>query len=446
MFCPKCGAESQAAAGFCWKCGAKLPTGQDRPTATAPAGGEVGSGAPAAPALRVPRRLKADQYDHPLDRAALHQLRKLAPVVALVKLMIQNWDEPMVRANLLGQSIRVGPKQFPDIHELVRECAEILDIPEPEVFIKQDPYFNAMTFGVQRPFIILHSSLVDAFTHEELRSIIGHEMGHIKSEHVLYLNAVYFLTQQAARLAQTLFGIGALVALPARAALINWQRQAEFTADRAGVICVQNADTAVRAMAKLVLGSRQLAERLNIDDFLRQGDQRDSHYSRIAEGLQDHPLVGNRVREMVAFFDSEQYRSVFAGARWLGDTAAVEDAAAAGTTAGTPPREADRVELAAAAVRRGLVVLQEQGLTPRGVMSQLAGDARELEQAISDFELAAVLDPEGEQGIAGAFYSGVALIYLGQIKQARAVLEELRHKHPDHELGRQAHDILRRLA
>lgn len=439
MFCPKCGAESRGDAGFCWKCGAPMPAAPDE----APSAGEAAQ--PKRLQLLVPRALKADQYDHPLDRSALAQVRKLAPVVTLVKLMIQNWDEPMVRANLLGQSVRVGPNQFADIHAIVRECAEILDIPEPDVFIKQDPYFNAMTFGVSRPFIILHSSLVDAFSPDELRSVIGHEMGHIKSQHVLYLSAVFFLTQQAARLAQMLFGIGALVAMPARAALTNWQRQAEFTADRAGIICVQDVNICIKSMAKLVLGSRQLADRLNLPDFMQQGDQA-NNYARLVEGLQDHPLVGNRVREMGVFFTSDQYRSIFAAARQLGAAPEETGGEADGAGIGAPVVEADRGELAAAAVRRGLVVLNEQGLTPRGILSHISGDARELEQAMNEFELASVLDPEGENGIAGSFYSGVALIYLGQIKQARAVLEELRKRHPSHDLARQASDVLRRLA
>lgn len=409
--------------------------------------------------MLVPPALRADQYDHPLDRAALANLRRLAPVVSLVKLMIQNWDEPLVRAELLGQSVRVGPQQFPDLHALVRDCAAILHVPEPEVFIKQNPYLNAMTFGVNRPFIILHSSVVDTFTEDELRSIIGHELGHIKSEHVLYLSAVYFLTQQAARLAQSLFGIGALVALPARAALTNWQRQAEYTADRAGLICAQDVTVAARAMVKLALGSRQLAERLNIDDFLQQSaDESGSGYSRLVEGLQDHPLIANRVRELSSFFRSDQYRAIFAGARPLGAApravateagaagAGDADRAPAGEPAGEPPGEASRSDLAAAAVRRGLAVLNEQGLTPRGIISHLAGDLRELERALNDFELAAVLDPDGEHGIAGAFYGGIALIYLGRVKQARAALEELRRKHPDHQLAHQAAAVLRRLA
>lgn len=456
MFCPMCGAEPQPGARFCWKCGASLPPVQAHETGTSTAAnGE-------AQRLLVPVALRADLYDHPLDRAALASLRRLAPAVSLVKLMIQNWDEPLVRAELLGQSVRVGPQQFPDLHGMVRECAEILHIPEPEVFIKQNPYLNAMTFGVNRPFVILHSSVVDAFTPDELRSIIGHELGHIKSEHVLYLSAVYFLTQQAARLAQSLFGIGALVALPARAALTNWQRQAEYTADRAGLLCVQDVAVAVRAMVKLALGSRQLAERLNIDDFLRQSaDESGSGYSRLVEGLQDHPLIVNRVRELGSFFRSEQYETIFKGARPLGaapTTAGGGDVTGAIGSGDAPTGElarrltgeasgeASRSALAEAAVRRGLAVLNEQGLTPRGIISQLAGDARELERALSEFELATVLDPDGEHGIAGAFYGGIALIYLGRVKQARAALEELRRKHPDHRLARQAVAVLRRLA
>lgn len=437
MYCPKCGAKEDDQALFCSRCGTRLPTptgAPEQPTVLAPT----------TISRLVPERLTMEQYDHPLDRQALAQVRKLGPVVTIVKLMIQNWDEPMVRANLLGGSVLVSDTQFPEISRIVRDCAAILNMPAPEVFIKQDPYLNAATFGVNRPFIILHSSLVDALTTDELYDVIGHEMGHIKSEHVLYLSAAYFLTQQAARLAQTLFGIGSLITGPARMALIRWQRQSELTADRAGLICAQSIDVSVRAMAKLALGSRTLADKINLDDFMRQGQAESGEtFTRLTESALNHPLVGNRIREMATFFNSDHYRGLMEQAIPLADWRPMAGATA---TAGADPLEGGRDQQAEAALRRGLAILQRQGMTLRGIFGTLTGDQRQLDQALHEFELACVLDPTGETGLAGRYYSGMTLVYLGQVTQARALLTQLREEHPEHHYGQQASAMLKRLA
>ncbi len=201
-----------------------------------------------------PRNLLAYQYEHPDDTRATDLIKTASPVVAAVKAIITNWSEPALKAQLLGNAVRVGPDQYPEIHAIVEECSQILSIEPPEVFIKHSPYFNAATFGVEKPFIILHSALVDGFDQDELHFIIGHEMGHIKSKHVLYLTTAYLLANNALTLGQRFLPIGQLLAIPARAALESWQRSAELTADRAGMISTQDLRIGSMALIKLAVG------------------------------------------------------------------------------------------------------------------------------------------------------------------------------------------------
>ena len=56
---------------------------------------------------------------------------------------------------------------------------------------------NAGTYGTnEESFIVVHSALVDAYTDEELRFVIGHECGHIHNSHVVYLTTLHFLTRR----------------------------------------------------------------------------------------------------------------------------------------------------------------------------------------------------------------------------------------------------------
>ena len=70
---------------------------------------------------------------------------------------------------------------------LHHEACAIFGIEEaPELFVSQTPFLNAQAIGVDKPFIVLNSALVESLNEEELLAVIGHELGHCLSGHVLY--------------------------------------------------------------------------------------------------------------------------------------------------------------------------------------------------------------------------------------------------------------------
>jgi Zn-dependent protease with chaperone function len=231
-------------------------------------------------------------------RAAFERIKPVELAVASTVRMFKSvW-----RNEMLGNSVKVSERQFPRIDALVKHCADTLHIAKPTVYIKNHPQLNAATYGTnEESFILIHSSLIDHFTDEELLTVIGHESGHIHNSHVVYLTALHYLTQMAGMFVRW-------AVQPATIALRAWSRRAEITCDRAGMLCGRDAATAQRALTKLALGSQKLYDEFNIDAFLEQYEEGKEGIGKYMEVFATHPWLPKRVLAMRVFGESEIYR------------------------------------------------------------------------------------------------------------------------------------------
>jgi Zn-dependent protease with chaperone function len=244
----------------------------------------------------------AHAYAYSFDRKTRETLERVKPVELAVAGTVRLFKE-VASSQLLGNAVKVGERQFPRIHNIAAECAKTLGIPTPTVYIVNNPTLNAGTLGTNEDsFIAIHSALVDHYSDEELLTVIGHECGHIHNSHVVYLTALYFLTNLAGVFVKWLVQ-------PALVALNAWNRRAEITSDRAGMLCVKDAVTAERALTKLALGSKKLYEEFNLDAFLDQYEEGKGGAGRLTEVFASHPYLPKRVLAMREFAKSENYRT-----------------------------------------------------------------------------------------------------------------------------------------
>ena len=185
-------------------------------------------------------------YEHPADRSALVALRKLSGFDVLLSKLFGLINERALRLSFLAGAVKVSERQFPHIHALVRDGAYILDLPDvPDCFVIQSPIVNAMAIGKDRPFIVLTTGLVNLNDEEELRFVVGHELGHILSGHAVYRTMLYNLIQLATRVAWMPLGYIGLRAIIW--GLEEWYRKSELSCDRAGVLAGQDADPELAA-------------------------------------------------------------------------------------------------------------------------------------------------------------------------------------------------------
>lgn len=240
-------------------------------------------------------------YAYASDRQVRTGFEKVKPIELAVAASVRMFKS-VGKGQLLGQAVKVSPRQFPRVHGLVGECARTLGIATPTAYIVNSPVLNAATYGTHDDaFILVHSALVDHFSEDELRSVIGHEVGHIHNNHVVYLTALHYLTQMA--------GIFLRWSItPATLGLRAWSRRAEVTCDRAALLCTKDLATAERSLAKLALGSQKLYEELDLEAFLEQHEEGKESIGRLSEVFATHPFLPKRMLALRVFAKSALYR------------------------------------------------------------------------------------------------------------------------------------------
>jgi Zn-dependent protease with chaperone function len=267
--------------------------------------------------------LEIGAFQHPLDRQATENLKRLAGFDTVVAKFIELRYERLFYVFNLANTVRVGPKQFPRLYNMLQECCAILDVAEPELYVFQTPLVNAYTFGHNNPHIVMFTGLMDLMTDDEMMAVVAHELGHIKCGHVLYNTMANSIRDITAIISQLTLGIGGLVLAGIEAALIQWRRRAELSADRAGLLAVQNPMTTISVLMKLAGGSHRLVDELDPEQFLEQArhytEEMDKgmverFYRLIADLYQgNHPFAVERAKELDEWANSAAYQRILSG-------------------------------------------------------------------------------------------------------------------------------------
>lgn len=240
-------------------------------------------------------------YEHPAALTALTAMRRIKGFDMLLRKLSAAISEPVVRMQHLTSAVRVGPRQFRWLHELKAEAAAILDLPdEPELYVRQMGAINACAVGMERPFLVVSIELLDVMEESELRFVLGHELGHVLSGHVLYQTMARILATVGVDALPSVAGLAVSVV---EAALNDWHRKSELSCDRAGLLVAQDTDASMSALAKLTAGSR--AHDINIEEFLEQAAEFELDATGIKNRLykyllpsDSHPILVVRASEL----------------------------------------------------------------------------------------------------------------------------------------------------
>lgn len=256
-------------------------------------------------------------YEHPADRSALVALRKLSGFDTVFKALSGLLPERSLRLLFLSDSVRVGDQQFAHLHDMLRDACYILDLPKvPAMYVTQDPQPNAMCIGLDEPIIVVTTGLVELLDEEEMRAVVGHEVGHALSGHSVYRTILLFLTNLALRVAWIPLGNLAIMAIVT--ALREWFRKSELSADRAGLLVGQDLQASMRGLMKIA-GGNHLHE-MNVDAFLKQaeeyeesGDLRDSVLKILNVLPRSHPFTTVRAAELKKWAASRDHQRIMDG-------------------------------------------------------------------------------------------------------------------------------------
>jgi Zn-dependent protease with chaperone function len=253
--------------------------------------------------------LRADHFRHPLDLQATANLKRLPGFDVAIRALLGPLAEQVFYLENIASSVLVGEQQLPDLYHLLLEACKVLDLEPPQLYIRQHPVPNAYTFAMRgkKPFIVMHTSLIDLLTPAEIQAVIAHELGHLKCDHGVYLTLANILVQVGGGLAQGL-----------QAQLLEWVRCAEFTCDRAALLATQDPRTVASVLMKLSGGSPKLAAQLNLDAFLEQARAYDDiSNNQLGEMLKQamteqltHPVPVLRAREIDRWASGKDYQAL----------------------------------------------------------------------------------------------------------------------------------------
>lgn len=271
--------------------------------------------------------ISSEAFRHPLDRQAEEALRSLPGFDLIARKFVEFVYERPQLIYLMGNNIQVGPRQYSTIYQMFRECVRDLDIyPEPALFISQNPQANSYALGQENPYIVVNTGILDLLNEAEIRTVLAHELGHIKCGHTILIQMAMWAMSAASTIGELTFGLGNLVTQALIFAFFEWRRKAELSADRAALLVMDDLNTVISTMMKISGGSNKYAHECSLQEFIQQSEKYqtldDNRLNQVykflmyngAQGMMmSHPFPVDRVHYLRTWAGSEEYQQIKQG-------------------------------------------------------------------------------------------------------------------------------------
>jgi len=263
--------------------------------------------------------LHPSEYEHPLDRKALQALEGTPGLESLTRKLFKHGVERDLRLQYTGSYIKVNERSFSEVYDILVDVCNTLHVKKiPDLYISWDYSINGFTAGSENPIIGLTSGAIDLLTDNELRYVLGHEVGHIKSGHMLYQTMAEVIPIIGDILGTATLGIGGIIGTGLQLALLYWWRMSEFTADRAGLLACQDENSVINALIKMAGAPKKFFDRIERDAFLEQAREfRDYDYDsldKVGKALlvmdNTHPWTVMRASEILEWIESGAYSEI----------------------------------------------------------------------------------------------------------------------------------------
>lgn len=264
----------------------------------------------------------ASDFLHPLDFSARQRLEAIPKIRQVTEKYMEFVTDRRQRQFLLSHSIRLGPRQCPQIYRLLPPICDAFGIPEPELYLSPGSP-NAETRGHSKTFIIIFNQLLEDLAEDEIQAVLAHECGHIIAEHVLYRQMASMLfgaSDLAVPLNPAQQVLTVLVKSGLQTALYDWYRKSELTADRAAAVFMGTPEPMQRALFHIIGVPKWMPGEFSYSEFASQAQEFDEitveaskwdrYLSRRLETDSTHPFPALRMRELITWSESEAYHQL----------------------------------------------------------------------------------------------------------------------------------------
>jgi Zn-dependent protease with chaperone function len=229
---------------------------------------------------------------------ARRMLNTARPVTIAIEATGRRWKSS-ARDRLLGDATLVTDQSYSALYKAGRRSAMALGMPCPPIYAVPDTSeMDARVLGtVAEPCLFIAQRYAEALDEAELGALIGHQLGHVQNNHILYATALYYLRHDAAFFVRW-------TVQPAILALQAWSRRAEISCDRAALLCVRDLDAALAFVVKTGTGKLDA----DVSSFLAEVES--TEVGRFADLFRSHPLVPTRVKALQMFAGSALYQKL----------------------------------------------------------------------------------------------------------------------------------------
>lgn len=266
-------------------------------------------------------------FRHPLDQQAEQALRSVPGFDLVAGKFVEFIYERPQLVYLMGNSIQAGPRQYSTIYRIFRECVRDLDMhPEPLLFVEQNPQVNSYSLGQEHPYVVVNTGLLDLLSEDEIRTVLAHELGHIKCGHTILIQMGIWVKNAASQLSEMTFGLGNFVSSGLIYAFYEWRRKAELTSDRAALLVTDDLNIVMQTMMKISGGSAKYSHECSLHEFIQQSERYQELdqdglnqiykfllYNGASGSMLTHPFPVERLRYLREWAVSEEYRQIRQG-------------------------------------------------------------------------------------------------------------------------------------
>jgi Zn-dependent protease with chaperone function len=342
MFCTNCGASLPDQARFCNQCGRTVQAILSRvclscgaaltqeETACGVCGArhrpcpqcgrllaESALGCPGCGRLlRVPAgyELIPGEFEHPSMQQMNQTLRRSLVLNRMAESISRKVGKPWYESCF--NSVQVTEKQYARVFELAMITAQRVGLTHvPAVYIEADRGYQSNTYGSEKDaFVNIGTFLPKLLNDRELMFILGHEFGHLKCRHALWMTVSLFLVGQTRSniMSEGILGVISnplkLIEGGVESVILSWMRVADLTADRVALLICGDIALARRTLFLLYFKSRKELDEVNIDEWTKQQEAQDLRMAKVSQLMASStPYLGLRLRALEEFYRSPRY-------------------------------------------------------------------------------------------------------------------------------------------
>ena len=223
---------------------------------------------------------------------------------------VDKYDDQELRARMEGRSLKVTPKVMPHLFELLNQVKESLKFEHPvDFFVVSDVSLNAGAYvyhpkNPESPFMVeINSAMIETMTEPELKSVVGHELGHLLDENLILDDLIRFIFPE-----HDMYGMPVLP-IPLRYKFFFWKQLSELFADRYGYLATNDIQACIWSEMKLKCGLKLDKMDANLSAFIEENRETLQHYiSGTALSLSHgftHPVSPIRIEALNLFANAK---------------------------------------------------------------------------------------------------------------------------------------------